>query len=184
MNTYVLLLRGINVGGKNKVSMAELRMYLEDLGFEDVKSFINSGNILLRTDLTHKQIADKVEDMLPKKFKLDSSLIKVSVLSDNDLRSVIKSAPKGFGTEPDKYHSDVIFLMGVTAEEAWPVFSPREGVDKVWPGKNVIYSQRLSTERTKSRLNKITAFPLYKSMTIRSWSTTTKLLALLDATSD
>jgi uncharacterized protein (DUF1697 family) len=54
-------------------------------------------------------------------------------------------------------------------------FSPREGVDEVWPGRGVIYSQRLSAERTRSRLSKITSSPLYKSMTIRSWATTLRL---------
>jgi uncharacterized protein (DUF1697 family) len=59
------------------------------------------------------------------------------------------------------------------------VFSPREGVDSVWPGEGVIYSQRLSAERTKSRLGKIVGTPAYYNMTIRSWNTTTKLLELV-----
>jgi len=50
----------------------------------------------------------------------------------------------------------------------------------VWPGKGVIYSQRLGAERTKSRLGKIVGTPAYKAMTIRSWSTTTKLMDLLE----
>ncbi len=69
--------------------------------------------------------------------------------------------------------------MGIDSAQAIPVFNPREGVDKVWPGDGVIYSQRLSAERTKSRLSKIMASPLYKSMTIRSWNTTIKLLNIL-----
>ncbi|HUC20941.1 MAG TPA: hypothetical protein VMR98_05640, partial [Candidatus Polarisedimenticolaceae bacterium] len=64
--------------------------------------------------------------------------------------------------------------------QAMSVFSPREGVDKVWPGDGVIYSQRLSSQRTKSRLSKIVGTPAYKSMTIRSWNTTTKLLKILE----
>ena len=59
-----------------------------------------------------------------------------------------------------------------------PIFNPREGVDKIWPGEGVVYSQRLGSERTKSRLSKIIESPLYKSMTIRSWNTTVKLLTL------
>jgi uncharacterized protein (DUF1697 family) len=58
-------------------------------------------------------------------------------------------------------------------------FNPREGVDRVWPGDGVIYSQRLSAERTKSRLNRIMTSPHYKAMTIRSWQTTLALLELL-----
>lgn len=61
------------------------------------------------------------------------------------------------------------------------VFAPHPDVDRVWPGDGVIYSQRLSAERTKSRLNKVVGTPAYKSMTIRSWATTLALLKLLDA---
>jgi uncharacterized protein (DUF1697 family) len=60
-----------------------------------------------------------------------------------------------------------------------PIFNPLEGVDKIWPGNNVVYSQRLSAERTKSRLSKIATSPLYKSLTIRNWNTTTKLLKMI-----
>ena len=59
------------------------------------------------------------------------------------------------------------------------VFNPREGVDAVWQGTGVIYSQRLSAERTRSRLSAIVGTPAYQSMTIRNWNTTTKLLAML-----
>lgn len=69
--------------------------------------------------------------------------------------------------------------MNITMAEAMPVFDPREGVDKIWEGNGVVYSQRLSAQRTKSRLNKAIGTPQYKSMTIRSWNTTTKLLELM-----
>ncbi|MFL5683324.1 MAG: DUF1697 domain-containing protein, partial [Chloroflexota bacterium] len=61
---------------------------------------------------------------------------------------------------------------------------PRPGVDAVWPGNGVIYSQRLSAERTKSRLGKIVGTPAYKSMTIRSWQTTMALLERMDQGED
>jgi uncharacterized protein (DUF1697 family) len=71
--------------------------------------------------------------------------------------------------------------MGIEAAEAMAVFNPREGVDRVWPGDGVVYSERLSAQRTKSRLSSMMTSPLYKSMTIRSWSTTVKLLEMLNA---
>ena len=69
--------------------------------------------------------------------------------------------------------------MGIDADEAMAVFSPRDGVDKVWPGDGVIYHQRLSAQRTKSRLNRIMGTPVYASATIRSWQTTIALLDLM-----
>lgn len=179
MKSYLLLLRGINVGGKNKVPMADLRKCLERLGFTNVSTYIASGNVFLKSTQPAAEIRALVETALTKNFKLDSELIKVLVQNRQQLQTVIDSKPKDFGDQPDKYHSDVIFLMDIDAAQAMPIFKPREGVDMVWPGNAVIYSQRLSAQRTKSRLSVIALSPLYKSMTIRSWRTTVKLLEIL-----
>jgi len=179
MKSYVVLLRGINVGGKNKISMTELKFCLEEQGFEDVMTYIQSGNVILQSSLDATALGQKIEAMLSNKFKLDSSIIKVLILTEDQLQAVIDERPTGFGEQPDKYHSDAIYLMGIDADQAMSVFNPREGVDQVWPGNCVIYSQRLSALRTKSRLSKIVGTPAYQSMTIRSWSTTTKLLSLM-----
>jgi uncharacterized protein (DUF1697 family) len=179
MTSYLVLLRGINVGGKNKVPMAELRKLLESLGFENVSTYIASGNVFLDSDLSAPKVAAKIEAALPKTFKLDTELLRVAVLTKAQLEAVVKNRQKGFGDEPTKYHSDAIFLMGIDADEAMAVFSPRDGIDKVWPSKGLIYSQRLSAERTKSRLGRIVGTPPYKSMTIRSWQTTLALLELM-----
>ena len=178
MTTYVILLRGVNVGGKNKVSMSELKLFLEEQGLRNVSTYIQSGNAIAQSDVDAATLTDTIEKGLPNSFKLDSSVINVLVLSRDQLQAVIDDKPEGFGEQPGKYHSDAIFLMGINATQAMPVFAPRDGVDTVWPGDGVIYSQRLSALRTKSRLNRIMASPLYKSMTIRSWSTTMKLCDL------
>lgn len=163
------------------MSMAGLRKCLEDLGFSNVATYIASGNVLLESGKRPEEIKSQIEQALLKNFRLDSELIEVLVLTHNQLQAVINKKPKGFGEQPEKYHSDAIFLIGIDSIQAMPVFNPREGVDKVWPGDGVIYSQRLSAMRTKSRLSAIVGTPAYKSMTIRSWNTTTKLLALLEA---
>ncbi len=179
MMTYVILIRGINVGGKNKIPMAELKRYLDAHGFDSVTTYIQSGNVILKSDLNAETLASQFETILATKFKLDSPQIKVLALTRAQFQHIVENKPKGFGEEPDKYHSDAIFLMGIDAKETLSVFDPREGVDQVWAGEGVIYSQRLSAQRTKSRLNKIMAVPAYKLMTIRNWNTTTKLLDLL-----
>ena len=180
MTTYLVLLRGINVGGKNKVPMAPLRELLESLGHTEVSTFIASGNVILSSDRSAAAIKRELEEALPKTFKLDSELIAVHVLSHAQLRAIVRKRPRGFGAKPDTYHSDAIFLIGIDAKDAMEVFDPHPEVDRVWPGDGVIYSQRLSAERTKSRLNKAISTPLYKSMTIRSWSTTKALLELME----
>lgn len=180
MHTYVILIRGINVGGKNKVPMTGLKQCLEELGCSQVSTYIASGNVIVESSKRPEQLQTQIEAALPKKFTLDSEMVNVLVLTHKQLQAVIANKPKGFGEQPERYHSDAIFLMGIDAAEAMPVFTPREGVDTVWPGDGVIYSQRLSAQRTKSRLNKIVGTPAYQSMTIRNWNTTTKLLALLE----
>lgn len=180
MNTYVILLRGINVGGKNKVPMTSLKQCLEALGYFNVLTYIASGNVLLQSEQSAAEVKDAIESALPKTFKLDSELIKVLVLDRKQLKAIVDNRPKGFGDDPATYYSDAIFLMDIAVSNAMSVFSPREGIDKIWPGIGVVYSQRLGAERVRSRLSKIVGTPAYKSMTIRSWNTTTKLLQLIE----
>ena len=180
MTRYVVLLRGINVGGKNKLPMAGLRGLLEELGYTDVATYIASGNVILSSDRSASEIKRQIEEILPKTFRLDSELIAVLVLTHAQLRTIVTNKPEGFGEDPERYHSDAIFLMGIDAAAAMEAFDPHPDVDRVWPGDGVIYSQRLSAERTRSRLNKAMSTPTYKSMTIRNWATTTALLRLLD----
>jgi uncharacterized protein (DUF1697 family) len=180
MATYAVLLRGINVGGKNPVSMAALKSCLEDLGYTNVRTLLASGNAVLDSTKSATAIATQIEKVLPDKFKLHDEVVRVLVLTRAQFKAVLAGKPKGFGEQSGKYHSDAIFMIGITVAEAMKVFKPKEGVDAVWPGKGVIYSQRLSAERTKSRLSKIVGTPAYKSMTIRSWQTTEKLLAMLE----
>jgi uncharacterized protein (DUF1697 family) len=184
MKSYAVLIRGINVGGKNMVAMAALKQCLETMGFTDVVTYIASGNVIVRSNKSAAVVKSLIEEALPKNFRLDSELIKVLVLDSTQLQTVIDSKPKGFGDQPDKYHSDAVFLIDISVADAMKVFSPKEGVDTVWSGKGVIYSQRLSELRTKSRLSKIVGTAAYKSMTIRNWNTTLKLLALIKASED
>jgi uncharacterized protein (DUF1697 family) len=176
----VVLFRGINVGGKNPVAMSGLRDLLEELGCTSVATFLASGNAIVDTTMAPGALASALEKQLPSRFRLHDELVKVLVLTAGQLQAVVADRPKGFGDQPARFHSDAIFLMGIGVPDAMAVFQPRDGVDEVWPGNGVIYSQRLSAERTKSRLGKIVGTPPYKSMTIRSWQTTLKLVAALD----
>ena len=181
MSTLVVLIRGINVGGKNPVAMSGLRDLLEELGCTNVATLLASGNAVVDTTMSAAELAGKLETALPTRFKLHDDIVKVLVLTAAQFRAVIAKRPKGFGDEPGTYHSDAIFLMDFPVADAMTVFDPREGVDAVWPGTGVVYSRRVSAERTKSRLGKIIGTDAYKSMTIRSWATTMKIAAILDA---
>jgi uncharacterized protein (DUF1697 family) len=177
---YLALLRGINVGGKNKVSMAELRRCFESLGLSEVTTYINSGNVIFKSDQPAEKITEEIEKSLPKKFKLDSNLIKAFVLSPAQLKEIVGKTPKNFGKEPDKYYYDFVFLRDVPSEDAAKEFSPNPEVDSLWTGPNVVYHRRLAAKRVKSRMSKIASKPIYKNMTIRSWNSTDKLLEIMN----
>ena len=183
MKTYVVLLRGINVGGKNKIPMAELKRFLEEQGFEDVVTYIQSGNTVLRSDLTAKKLSAKIENSLPKKFKLDSSVIKILALDRKTFKKVIAQAPKEFGKDNSKYRYYVLFPMGTRTSQAIKEIDVREGIDKAWQGDVAIYYRLpslTSPNATKSYLNKVAQKPVYAAITMRNWNTTIKLLEILE----
>jgi uncharacterized protein (DUF1697 family) len=175
---FVALLRGINVGGRNPISMADLRGAFEAEGYEDPRTYIASGNVLFESDSARGSLEGELEAMLER--RLGIALV-VVVRSQIQMRNVVARAPQGFGEQPELYHSDVIFLRSpLTAKQAMRVVDLREGVDQVWPGTGVLYFSRLSARRTQSKMGNIVGTIEYQKMTIRSWNTTTKLIGLLD----
>jgi uncharacterized protein (DUF1697 family) len=173
---YVALLRGINVGGRNPVAMAALREACEAAGLEEVSTYIQSGNVLFRTDEPANSLEQEVERLVEARFGVP---LMVVVRSHRQLRAVVDVAPAGFGSST--HHSDVLFLKApLTAAKAMRVVELRDEVDQAWPGNGVLYFARLSARRTQSRMSKIVGTPEYRQMTIRSWATTTKLLGMLD----
>jgi uncharacterized protein (DUF1697 family) len=178
VTTYVALLRGINVGGRNLIRMPALKACFEADGFGDVATYIQSGNVLF-TERAAKpaELTHRIERMLAEAFDYVPTVV---VRSRAQMKAIVEKAPKGFGTQPAKYRYDVIFLKEpLKAGTAIKVLDPKPGVDEVHAGTGVIYSSRLDARATSSRLNKIVGSPIYPSITIRNWNTTTKLLALM-----
>jgi uncharacterized protein (DUF1697 family) len=176
-------MRGINVGGKNIISMAELKLFLEGQGFEDVVTYIQSGNVVLRSDLDAKRLSAKIEKSLPKKFKLDNSIIRILALDSKTFKKVIAQAPKEFGRDDSKYRYYVLFLIGTRPSEAIKEIEVRQGVDQAWQGDAAIYYRLpalTSPNATKSYLNKVTQKPVYAAITMRNWKTTTRLSEILE----
>jgi uncharacterized protein (DUF1697 family) len=177
-NRYVALLRGINVGGRNKVPMADLREAFEAAGFRAVGTYIQSGNVLFESDAPRGELEPAIEALVERRFGVP---ILVVVRSHQQLRNVVARAPAGFGEKPDVFHSDTIFLKApLTAAQAMRVVQLRDEVDQAWPGAGLLYFARVSARRTQSRMSSIVGTPEYRQMTIRSWTTTLKILALLD----
>jgi uncharacterized protein (DUF1697 family) len=175
--SYIALLRGINVGGKNIIKMERLKQVFVDIGFSDVKTYIQSGNVVFRTSENNKlELTDRIEKQLQKNF---STEIKTLVLTADDLAEIVENAPENFGVEPEKFRYDVWFLLPpTTVNDVVSNVRLREGIDFLHTGKNVIYTSRLTSQTGKSYFSKISQMPFYKNTTIRNWNTTTKLLKL------
>lgn len=176
---YLVLLRGINVGGKNIIKMTHLKECFESMGFSDVATFIQSGNVLLASAEKDKvKLTKKIEKALSENFNYISRVV---VISHQELKRIVQQAPEGFGTDLAKYRCDVIFLKEpLTAKEAMKNVSLKDGVDSAHAGKAALYFSRLDSRASQSRLSRIITLPMYQNMTIRNWNTTVKLLALME----
>ncbi|HET6244433.1 MAG: DUF1697 domain-containing protein [Bacteroidetes bacterium] len=173
-NQYIALLRGINVGGNNIIKMVDLKACFEKLGFTQVTTYIQSGNVFFISEEKEKSIlANKIETVLSETFNYKSQLV---LISQKQIEAVIKEAPKGFGSKSDEFKYDVLFLKdSLSSSEAMEKVNVREGIDESYQGTNVLYFSRITSKAGQSYLDKLISNPVYKSMTIRNWNTTSKL---------
>ena len=180
MAHHLALLRGINVGGKNLIKMADLKACFEENGFDNVATYIQSGNVLFESpESSAAKLTARIEKMLGGSFDYVASVV---VRSRAQLRKVVEQAPAGYGTEPDLYRYDVLFLKPpLTAKKALKEVPLKEGVDEVNAGPGVLYHSRLASRASSSRLSRVASMPIYQSMTIRNWNTTTKLLERMNS---
>ena len=104
---FLSLLRGINVGGKNIISKEELRQLFEDLGFESVRTYIQSGNILFKSgERSSKKLEKRIEKELSKRFSYDARAV---VLSSNQYKSAVDSASENWGKNEQQKHNALFF---------------------------------------------------------------------------
>jgi uncharacterized protein (DUF1697 family) len=180
MKRYVALLRGINVGGNNLIKMTALKACFEKQGLLEVVTYIQSGNVVFGSDDgAADTLGGRIERALAAAFRYDANVV---LRTHKEMQQTVGRAPKGFGTQPDKYRYDVIFLKApLTAPVAIKSVATAPGVDEAHAGPGVLYFSRLISEASRSRLSKIVSSPIYKSVTIRNWNTTTKLLRMMDA---
>lgn len=177
MERYIALLRGINVGGKNVIKMTDLKSCFETMGFENVVTFIQSGNVVFdskETDLD--KLCLKIEKNLSSTFNYVSKIV---LIIQDTLKQIVANAPDGFGSDSENYRYDFFFLKPpLDAAETLLKIKKKEGVDFVFAGNGVLYFSRLSEKSSQSEMTKIIGTPIYKEMTIRNWNTTTKLCTL------
>lgn len=178
---YVVLLRGINVGGRNKVPMADLRGHLAK-SFANVRTYIQSGNVVLDAEVSADEVAAHLERDLRQVYAVEPGRGRVLVCDAAAYRAVVTGAPPGFGAEPDRYRYDVWFYVGVNPHDVEPHLSVHPEVDDVHVGDSAFYHRRLTALATRSRVARhLLGSPVYESLTVRNWRTTVAIADMLDA---
>lgn len=180
---YLALLRGINVGGKNKVAMSELRECFEQAGLADASTYINSGNIFFSSNATDEVTLVKTcEAAIEKRFGF---AVVVMVISQHDYVDAMKHAPKWWGGgRQTGVRSDALFVIPPkTTGEVRKALKVKPDAPYTFAEHGQVIFWSLPMEKySKSVVPKIIGTPIYKSVTIRSSTTAYKLLNLFQPT--
>ena len=139
MQRYIAFLRGINISGKNMLPMAELKKELENLGFGEVRTYLNSGNVVFSSDKDDKaKLTEQIGIMIKRQFALD---IPVFVILREELEDILHNAPDWWGNENKEIYDNIIFIMPPASFE--DVYSeigePKEGLEKIKNYKEAIF---------------------------------------------
>lgn len=178
---YLALLRGINVGGNNKVAMSELRECFEELGFTNVSTYINSGNIFFETaEADEAELVKRCEAAIEKRFGFP---VVAMVISKAHFVAAIERAPSWWADGSEGVRNDALFVIPpTTAEEVLVHLTAKaDAPDRFATSGQVVFWSLPMAKYTKSVVPKIIGTPIYKRITIRSSTTTKKLLALFDS---
>lgn len=176
--TYVALLRGINVGGNNKIPMAELRACFEAAGFTAVRTYINSGNVLFESQATDEtQLVGACEAAIEKQFGF---FVRVSVIGETELRDAMDHAPSWWGTDTGSKHNAIFVIAPASAEEIIrSVGEAKPEYERVASHGRVIFWSAPIKTFSRSRWSGIVGTKAYRDITIRNSNTTKKLLELM-----
>lgn len=178
MYTYVALLRGINVGGNNKIEMSKLKKCFESLGYTDVATYINSGNVVFKTK--KKDVAtlvSEIERVIKKKFKLE---IPVVLRDKKNIDKVCSKIPSDWVNDKEQ-KSDVMFLWDeYNAKETLDLIDSNPKVDTLLYIDGAILWHLKKKDYGKSKMRDLIGTKLYKNMTVRNVNTVRKLRSLME----
>ncbi|KKG18392.1 hypothetical protein EO98_14520 [Methanosarcina sp. 2.H.T.1A.6] len=179
MEKYIALLRGINISGKNKVSMPLLKVAFEDMGFLNVSTYINSGNVLFSSENNNEsEISSRCKAMIEERFMLD---VPVVIISLKELSEALDNTPKWWDINSDEemIYQAIFLIPPITIEEVYKaVGEPKPEYEQVGYYKNVIFWSAPRATLSKTRWYKIASSSVNNKVTIRNASTTKKLLLL------
>lgn len=177
LNVFVALLRGVNVGGNNMISMSSLKESFTAMGFAQVTTYINSGNIIFKTkESDPRKLEKKIEQMLVEEYKLDSRVV---IRSLAEMESLVESLPRNWNSD-SSWRYNVIFLRHtIDSEEILTDVPIKQDIEEVFyrPG-TLLWSAQVG-ELNRTNMLKLASRKLYQEMTIRNTNTTKKLCELM-----
>ncbi|MDR2956935.1 MAG: DUF1697 domain-containing protein [Coriobacteriales bacterium] len=176
MSVRIALFRGVNVGGKGIISMAELRSAFVDAGFIDAVTYINSGNVLFTSVEKTLTLQASIAQMVSVKFGLQTP---VAVISMEELADALAQAPDWWGIDNDDRHNAIFVIPPEKAEAVCAeVGDIKPEYEKLaWYGQLIFWSAPMKTF-SKTRWSSVSKYPVYQKLTIRNHRTARKLLEL------
>lgn len=177
MQRYIAFLRGINISGKNMLPMAELKKELENLGFGEVRTYLNSGNVVFSSDKDDKaKLTEQIGIMIKRQFALD---IPVFVILREELEDILHNAPDWWGNENKEIYDNIIFIMPPASFE--DVYSeigePKEGLEKIKNYKEAIFWSFSRKDYQKTNWwSKTASANISSKLTIRTANTVRRLI--------
>jgi len=174
---FVALLRGVNVGGNNMISMSSLKQSFETMGFTHVVTYINSGNIIFNArESDARKLEQKIERLLVKDYELSS---KVVLRSLSEMEKLVQSLPREWdGNRSWRYN--VMFLRHtIDSEDILAELPADTGVEEVVyrPG-TLLWSIHVD-QVSRSKMAKLSSRKIFQEMTVRNLNTTKKLYELM-----
>jgi uncharacterized protein (DUF1697 family) len=179
MKRYVALLRGINISGKNKISMAELKESLAELDFAEVTTYLNSGNVIFSSAIEDENIlSNKIAFMIKERFRLD---IPVFIMLQDELEERLNHAPDWWGNGKQEIYDNMIFLMPPLSYGEFydEIGNPKKEYEKVYPYKEVIFwSFSQKCYQKTNWWSKTASTNVSNKITIRTANTVRKIVHL------
>jgi uncharacterized protein (DUF1697 family) len=174
---YVALLRGINVGGKTLIKMADLKSCVEELGLDDVLTYIASGNLLFDSrERSAAKLETKIERAIEKRFELP---VKVVVLDRAAYARIVKAVPKSWAGD-ETLRANVAFVRrGTNAKDVVRALQPDAAVEDVKAIDGAILWATRRDAVNRSVMRKLIGGAAYKELTVRNLNTTLKLQELM-----
>lgn len=176
---HLALLRGINVGGANRLPMADLRRIVAACGHADVQTLIASGNVVFTTRRRDRAaLAAEIEQAI----RADTGLeVPVLLRSHDQVRAVAAAIPDGWAND-GRQRCDVLFVWDdVDPEAVLGDLPARDGVDEVRAAPGAIIWSVDRARINASGLRRIVGTPLYRRLTIRNATTVRRLRDMMDA---